>query len=48
VSKPGKSLNPFLKNFLASTRPIVDAMTKEEREQFVYRIMEAGKIKEDE
>ena len=33
----------FLKTFLAPTRPIVDAMTKEEQEHFVNGIIEVGK-----
>lgn len=37
--------NPFLKNVFASSRPIVEAMTDEERERFVNKIMEIGKGK---
>ena len=35
--------DPFLKGFLASSRPIVEAMTKEERDCFVNRLIEIGK-----
>jgi hypothetical protein len=37
--------DPFLKGFFASSRPIVDAMTKEERDRFVNKIIEIGKGK---
>ena len=32
----------FLKAFLAPTKPIIDAMTKEERQRFINAIIERG------
>ncbi len=35
--------DPFLRNFCASSRPIIEAATKEENERFVNAIIKIGK-----
>jgi len=37
--------NPFLRGYFASSRPIIEAMTKEERERFANTVIEIGKGK---